>query len=201
METPITRLADLGGPYGAFALTFDDGPEEPWTSAVLDALESASVPATFFVLGSKIRGRERILQRMVGLGCGIEVHAWEHLRMTQQQPSQVAHDIMRTRQLICDVSGQVPEFVRPPHGTVSLDVLDQIRLAGMTPAFWSTHAWDWNRPGVDAIVRDIADGLSEGAVVLLHDGGGDRVQTVEAIPRIVRIAAERGLRAVRLAAQ
>jgi peptidoglycan/xylan/chitin deacetylase (PgdA/CDA1 family) len=70
----------------------------------------------------------------------------------------------------------------------------------MTPAFWSTHAWDWNNPGVDAIVRGVSKGLRSGAVVLLHDGGGDRSQTVQAIPHIVRIAADRGLRAVRLAA-
>jgi peptidoglycan/xylan/chitin deacetylase (PgdA/CDA1 family) len=200
MDTPVTRLSDLGGPrVGAFALTFDDGPEEPWTDAVLDCLDALGVPATFFLLGNKIGGHERTLRRMVDLGCGIEVHAWEHTMMTSQHPAQVADDIRRTSQLICEVTGQSPRFVRPPYGAVNPAVLEQIRRSGLTPAFWSTHAWDWNSPGVDAIIRDVSAGLRRGAVVLLHDGGGDRSQTVAAIPHIVRIATDRGLRAVRLA--
>ena len=197
--TPVTRLADLAPPAGrSFALTFDDGPEEPWTSAALDCLESLGVPATFFVLGCKISGNEGTLRRMTELGCSVEVHSWEHVRMTEQRPTQVAEDIRRTGDLIQDVTGRAPRFVRPPDGAVSIEVLDQIRLSGMTPAFWSTHAWDWTRPGADTIVKDVSKGLRNGAVVLLHDGGGDRSQTVEAIPGLVRVAAARGLRAVRL---
>jgi peptidoglycan/xylan/chitin deacetylase (PgdA/CDA1 family) len=199
IATPVTRLADLGAPVGrSFALTFDDGPEEPWTSAVLDCLESLGVPATFFVLGSKIQGNERALRRMADLGCGVEVHSWEHIRMTEQQPARVADDIRRTSELIREVTGRSPRFVRPPDGAVSLEVLDQIRSTGMAPAFWSTQAWDWEQPGAGKIVRDVSKALRNGAVVLLHDGGGDRSQTVEAIPGIVRVAADRGLRAVRL---
>jgi peptidoglycan/xylan/chitin deacetylase (PgdA/CDA1 family) len=201
IETPVSRLPDLGGPPDlAFALTFDDGPEEPWTSAVLDRLESAGVPATFFVLGRKIDGNERTLRRMAELGCGIEVHSWEHVRMTRQPPDQVADDIRRTAELIREVTGRSPRFVRPPDGAVSPDVLDRIRRAGMIPAIRSVHAWDWKCPGADAIVSGVSKRLRRGAVVLLHDGGGDRSQTVEAIPGIARIAAGRGLRAVRLEA-
>jgi len=198
-ETPVSRLRDLGGPADlAYALTFDDGPEEPWTGAVLDLLEAAGVPATFFVLGSKIAGNERTLRRMAELGCGVEVHSWDHVRMTQQRPDQVADDIRRTAELIRQATGRSPRFVRPPHGAVSPDVFDQIHRSGMIPAFWSTHAWDWTCPGSDAIVSGVTRGLRRGAVVLLHDGGGDRSHTVGAVPGIVRIAADRGLRAVRL---
>lgn len=201
IATPVTRIADLAVPVGrSCALTFDDGPEEPWTGAVLDCLESLGVVATFFVLGCKIAGNERTLRRMVELGCAVEVHSWEHIRMTDQQPEQVAADIRRTSDLIREVTGRAPRFVRPPDGAVSHQVLDQIRLSGMTPAFWSNHAFDWDRPGAEAIVRDVSKGLRNGAVVLLHDGGGDRSQTVEAIPGIVRVAAARGLLPVPLGA-
>src|SRR5688572_15243783 len=106
MDIPVTRLSDLGAPQrGAFALTFDDGPEEPWTTAVLDCLEALGVPATFFVLGSKVAGQERTLRRMVELGCGIEVHGWEHVPMTQQEPAQLAADLDRTSQAIGDATG------------------------------------------------------------------------------------------------
>ncbi len=200
-ERPINLLRDLGGPEGpAYALTFDDGPEEPWTGGVLDALEAAGVPATFFVLGSRIAGREAILRRMVDQGCDVEVHSWEHLSMPEQPPAEVGADIRRTADLIAEVTGRPPRFVRPPYGHSNHEVIDQIRLAGLTPAFWSVEAFDWDTPGTDAIVRGITAGLDPGAVVLLHDAGGDRSQTVEAVPRIIAFAAERGLRAVRLGA-
>jgi peptidoglycan/xylan/chitin deacetylase (PgdA/CDA1 family) len=198
-EPPVSRLFDLGGPRaGAFALTFDDGPEDPWTEATLDCLESLGVAATFFVIGCKIAGHEDTLRRMVDLGCGIEIHGWEHVAMTEQQPEQVVADIERTKQLIHQVTGWLPRFVRPPHGAVNAVVLEQIRGCGMTPAFWSTHGWDWTTPGVEAIVHDVSTGLRRSAVVLLHDGGGDRSQTIAAIPAIVRTATERSLRPVRL---
>lgn len=198
-EPRISRLPDLGGPDGpAYALTFDDGPEEPWTGGVLDALAAAGVPATFFVLGSRIAGREAALGRMVDQGCHVEVHSWEHISMPDQPPASVGADIRRTADLIAEVTGRPPRFVRPPYGHANGDVIDQIRLSGMAPAFWSVEAADWTTPGTDAIVRDVTAGLDPGAVVLLHDAGGDRSQTVEAVPRIIAFAAGRGLRAVRL---
>jgi peptidoglycan/xylan/chitin deacetylase (PgdA/CDA1 family) len=99
------------------------------------------------------------------------------------------------------VTGGSPQYVRPPNGAVNAAVFAQIQHTGMTPAFWSTHGWDWTTPGVDAIVKDVSAGLRRSAVVLLHDGGGDRSQTVAAIPAIVAIAAERSLRPVLLPAE
>ncbi|WP_432994623.1 polysaccharide deacetylase family protein [Dactylosporangium sp. CA-233914] len=199
MDTPITRLGDLGGPRsGAFALTYDDGPEEPWTGAILDHLEALGAAATFFVIGDKIEGREALLRRAVALGCGVEVHAWGHTAMTEQDPPRVSAEIERTAGLIAGVTGAQPRFVRPPFGAVNAEVLARIRDCGLIPAFWSVHAADWTSPGTDAIVRGVGAGLRRGAVVLLHDGGGDRSQTVAATPLIVQAAAIRGLRPVRL---
>jgi peptidoglycan/xylan/chitin deacetylase (PgdA/CDA1 family) len=198
IETPVTRLSDLGRGDGCVALTFDDGPQPPWTDQILDILEDTGTPATFFVLGSQIRGNERTLRRMIGLGCAVEVHAWEHTRMTAQHLEARRFDIDRTRRLIREVTGHEPTTVRPPDGHVSVEVLDTIRSAGLTPMFWSVHAQDWTRPGVAAIEDDVISGLGDGAVVLLHDGGGDRSQTVAAVPRIIKVINERGLRAVSL---
>jgi peptidoglycan/xylan/chitin deacetylase (PgdA/CDA1 family) len=199
IETPITRLTDLGYGNGHVALTLDDGPQPPWTDAILGILEDTGTPATFFVLGSQIRGNERTLRRMVDLGCAVEVHAWEHIRMTEQEPGERRTDIDRTRRLIRDVTGHHPTTVRPPDGCVSVEVFDAIRSAGLTPMFWSVHARDWTRPGVAAIENDVISGLDDGAVVLLHDGGGDRSQTVAAVPRIIKAINDRGLRPVSLA--
>ena len=199
MPTPVTRLPDLGFPAGHAALTFDDGPEPPWTDRVLDLLEETGTPATFFVLGSRIAGQERTLRRMVAAGCAVEVHSWEHVRMTDQDRRQRLRDILRTRSLIHDVTGYQPHAVRTPDGYVSLDVLDTIAEAGMTPVFWSVHAADWTRPGVAAIENAILGGLDDGAIALLHDGGGDRSQTVTATRTIIAATRDRGLVPVSLA--
>ncbi|HEY2670572.1 MAG TPA: polysaccharide deacetylase family protein [Rugosimonospora sp.] len=199
IETPVTRLSDLGHGTGRVALTFDDGPQPPWTEQILDILEDTGTPATFFVLGSRIHGNEPTLRRMTDLGCAVEVHAWDHIRMTGQEPGERRADIDRTRRLIRDVTAHDPTTVRPPDGHVSLDVLDAIRTAGLMPAFWSVHARDWTRPGVAAIESDVISGLDDGAIVLLHDGGGDRSQTVGALPRIIEAINDRGLRPVSLA--
>jgi peptidoglycan/xylan/chitin deacetylase (PgdA/CDA1 family) len=199
IPTPVTRLPDLGFPAGYVALTFDDGPEPPWTDRLLDLLEETGTPATFFVLGSRIAGREATLRRMVAAGCAVEVHSWEHVRMTEQDRAQRLRDIDRTRCLIRDVTGYEPRALRTPDGYVSLDVLDTIAEAGLTPVFWSAHAADWTRPGVPAIEDAILGGLDDGAIVLLHDGGGDRSQTVVASRTIIAAVRDRGLVPVSLA--
>lgn len=193
MPTPVTRLPDLGFPAGHAALTFDDGPEPPWTERVLDLLEETGTPATFFVLGSRIAGQERTLRRMVAAGCAVEVHSWEHVRMTDQDRGQRLRDILRTRAFIRDVTGYQPRALRTPYGDVSRSVLDTIAEAGMTPVFWSVHAADWTRPGVAAIEKAILGGLDDGAIVLLHDGGGDRSQTVAATRTVIAAIHDRGL--------
>jgi peptidoglycan-N-acetylglucosamine deacetylase len=198
IDTPITRLPELGAQAGCVALTFDDGPQPPWTGQLLDILERTETPATFFVLGSQIPGNEPLLRRMVRQGCAVEVHAWEHTRMTEQTAKELRADIDRTRDLIGTVTGREPRYLRPPEGYVSREVLDDIRAAGLTPVFWSVHAADWTRPGTAAIEERITAGLDDGAVVLLHDAGGDRSQTIAAVPPIIEAVRSRGLRPVSL---
>jgi peptidoglycan-N-acetylglucosamine deacetylase len=152
------------------------------------------------VLGDRIAGREETLRRMVALGCAVEVHAWTHTRMTEQQRPEVEGDIARTREMIHAVTGRRPGYLRPPEGRVSPGVLEAIDAAGLTPVLWSVHAGDWERPGVAAIEERIVGGLADGAVVLLHDAGGERDQTVAALPRIIAEIHARGLRPVSLAA-
>jgi peptidoglycan/xylan/chitin deacetylase (PgdA/CDA1 family) len=196
MET--TSLADLGCAAGCVALTFDDGPQPPDTDALLDVLEQTGTPATFFVLGEQIDGNEELLRRMVRQGCAIEVHAWEHTDMTGQSPRHLRRDIERTRDVIHAVTRRAPRYLRPPYGEANPAVLDAIRAAGLIPVFWTVEAADWTEPGADTIRDRIVAGLDDGAVVLLHDAGGDRRQTVAAVPPIIEAAMARGLRPVSL---
>lgn len=195
-ETPVTTLDRLGRTGAYAALTFDDGPEPPWTEQLLDVIEKIGTPVTFFVLGCNIDGREDILKRMALLGCPVEIHGWDHSAMTQLPPARLAAELDRTRQAIRAATGRDPRYVRPPFGEVDAGVLGTIRDAGLVPAFWSVHAGDWTRPGVPAIEHAIISGLRAGTVALLHDGGGDRSQTVAAVPGIVAAARRRGLQTV-----
>jgi peptidoglycan/xylan/chitin deacetylase (PgdA/CDA1 family) len=196
MET--TSLADLGCRARCVALTFDDGPQPPYTDALLDVLEQTATPATFFVLGDQIGRNEELLRRMVRQGCAVEVHAWEHADMTGQSPRHLRRDIERTRDLIHAVTRRAPRYLRPPYGEANPAVLDAIRAAGLIPVFWTVEAADWTKPGADVIRDRIVAGLDDGAVVLLHDAGGDRRQTVAAVPPIIEAAVARGLRPVSL---
>lgn len=196
-EIPVTTLDRLGLPGGYAALTFDDGPA-PCTGALLDTLERTGVAATFFVLGTNIAGAEESLRRMVELGCTVEIHGWDHTAMTDLSRAELVTGVEETRAAIRAATGRDPRYVRPPYGAADPGVLATIGELGLIPAFWSVHATDWTRPGTTAIERAITAGLRPGAVALLHDGGGDRSQTVAAVPAIVAEAGRRRLRLVAL---
>jgi len=200
---PVTTLRDLAETRdlsGCVALTFDDGPCEPWTSRILDVLAESGHPATFFVLGRQALGRQPILARMARLGCTVAIHGWDHLRMPRLTSTERRDQLVRTRELIESATGRFPRYVRPPYGDVTPEVLQEIEAAGHTPVFWSAQARDWTMPGAGTIASDITTRLTDGAVILLHDGGGNRQQTVQALPAILDAAAARGLELVALPA-
>src|ERR1700728_2687807 len=201
IDIPITTLQDLAQTRdlsGCVALTFDDGPCEPWTSGILDILDEHGMPATFFVLGARAVGQRPILLRMARLGCTVAIHGWDHARMPGLTSAERGARLAGSRALIESAVAQFPRYVRPPYGDVTPAVLREIEAAGHTPVFWSVHARDWSMPGTGRIVADIAARLTDGAVILLHDGGGNRVGTVQALPAIIKAVRVSGLRPVAL---
>lgn len=200
-DIPITTLRDLVETHdlsGCVALTFDDGPCEPWTSGILNILEEYGMPATFFVLGVRAADLQRILLRMARLGCTVGIHGWDHARMPSLTSAERRARLVRARNLIESATAQFPRYVRPPYGDVTPPVLREIESAGHTPVFWSVHARDWAMPGARRIAADVTARLTDGAVILLHDGGGNRLQTVQALPAILNAVAASGLRPVAL---
>jgi peptidoglycan/xylan/chitin deacetylase (PgdA/CDA1 family) len=201
----------------AVALTFDDGPAE-WTLPILNTLREAGVPATFFVLGGAIRGREHILERTLDEGHEIGNHSFSHADLPRLPPDRLAAELADSSTAIERVLGRRPTVFRPPYLRWDRGVYRAACATGFD-AIVSASVWtdDWMEPSAEAIVSRILghDCLRPGAIVLLHDGRppghpphgtprpdgrvssrDDRLPTVAAVGSIVSALLERGFELV-----
>ena len=166
------------------ALTFDDGPG-PYTPQVLSVLEAYHVPATFFEIGENVAEYPQYTQLVARAGYPVEDHTWDHPDLATLPPTQVAAEIDRTQSELRSLTGQTPACVRPPYDAWNQTVLDEIAQRGLTTMSYSIDPRDWSLPGVTAIVDGVVGAAFPGAVVDLHDGGGNRSETVAALPQII----------------
>jgi peptidoglycan-N-acetylglucosamine deacetylase len=166
------------------ALTFDDGPG-PYTPQVLAVLEQYHVPATFFEIGEMVADYPQYSREVVTAGYPVEDHTWSHPNLTDIPAPQVEYQIDKTQEEIRSVTGVTPECLRPPYDAWDAGVLDQIGKDGLTAMSYSVDSRDWTLPGVQAIVANVVNAAFPGAVVDLHDGGGPRYETVEALPQVI----------------
>ncbi|MGD0881331.1 MAG: polysaccharide deacetylase family protein [Acidimicrobiales bacterium] len=166
------------------ALTFDDGPG-PYTAQVLSVLEQDHVPATFFEIGEEVAANPQITQMVSAAGYPVEDHTWTHPDLSTIPVSQFPYQIDQTQNLIASLTGRIPTCVRPPYDDWNTTVLDQIAQRGLTTMSYSVDPRDWSMPGVDAIVDSVVGAAFPGAVVDMHDGGGDRSETVAALPEVI----------------
>lgn len=170
------------------ALTFDDGPSTA-TPAVLDLLKRYDVHATFFVLGSSSTWNPRMLRRIVDEGHSLGVHSWDHARFPSWS------DMRRARNAVTSITGVTPCLFRPPYGLTNGRVVADANSLGMTSVMWSSDTNDWQRRGVDSIAR-AALRVGPGGIILMHDGGGPRGQTVAALSTVIPRLKARGLEPV-----
>ncbi len=185
------------------ALTFDDGPNEPYTSRLLDILHRADVRATFFVIGRNVVRAPEVVARMVHEGHEVGNHTFDHVVLPLATPGRVRAQIRRASDAIAGATGARPALFRAPHGWRNPWVDRVAREEGCRPVAWTLGVWDTDRPGADVIRQRVARGLSNGCVVLLHDGRGteasaDASQLVAALPGILDDARARGFRFVTL---
>lgn len=168
------------GPRGSklVAFTLDDGPG-PYTAAFLDALRSKRVPATFFVLGQQVASYPDLARRIVREGHEIANHSWKH----DLYPS--AGDLAQTSATIKSVTGFKPCSFRPPGGAQNANVIAGAAQSGMKTILWDVDPFDWRLPGTDRIRSIIVSGSRGGSIILSHDAGGDRSQTLAALPGII----------------
>jgi peptidoglycan/xylan/chitin deacetylase (PgdA/CDA1 family) len=191
--TPFVRA---GGDRGRdIALTFDDGPG-PYTPRVLDVLERFHVPATFFAIGEMERYFSASTVRELRDGDVVGDHTETHPEMARlsahYQHDQLLDQIARIELL----GGQRPTLFRPPYGSFDATTMLQLRGLHLLMVLWSVDASDYLRPGVHRIVEHVLAGAHPGAIVLLHDAGGDRSQTIAALPSIISKLRARGFHLV-----
>ncbi len=179
------------------ALTFDDGPSE-YTEPLLDVLAEAGVKASFFCEGRKILERPDVVKRAYNEGHLVGTHTFSHRNLLFATPSLSRQEIAKAAEIVHDVLGVRPLWFRPPYGMRYPWTLLQARSEGMSAVLWSNCPRDWMEPGAEVLEQRVMEDLNPGDVVLMHDGGGDRSQTVEAVRRLIVDMREQGYKFVRV---
>lgn len=174
------------------ALTFDDGPSK-YTEEVLDILKRYNVKATFCVIGPNIEGREETLKRIVREGHALCNHSTHHnSSMGSWSVAEVVNELETTNEAIEQVVGATPVYFRAPEGVFRGSTPEALRELQMIPLSWSVDSQDWQRPGADAILRNLTSATHSHEILLMHDGGGPREQTVEALPAVIESLKDQG---------
>jgi peptidoglycan/xylan/chitin deacetylase (PgdA/CDA1 family) len=185
---PVEQVPD----GGLVALTFDDGPDPAWTPRVLDELAALHVPATFFVIGEQAAAHPGLVRREVRDGHVVGNHTYSHKRLSTLPRWRAEAEVLGGAAVVESVIGRKPLLFRAPYGAT--DAVsgagrseDSLALSlGFEPVSWTVDPLDWTRPGTQAISDAVLAGRSARTVVLLHDGGGNREQTVAALPGLVK---------------
>jgi peptidoglycan/xylan/chitin deacetylase (PgdA/CDA1 family) len=191
--TPLVRVA--GSQHREIALTFDDGPG-PYTPEILSILSRDHVPATFFEVGVLERYFHASTAEEVARGYPIGDHTFNHQAMSRLSVTDQKTQLLEDSSAIGNYGAPFPRLFRPPYGLWDGATLALLKSYRMLMVLWTVDTSDYKRPGVAAIVRSALAGARPGAIVLLHDAGGQRIETVQALPLIISGLRKRGYRLV-----
>lgn len=178
------------------ALTFDDGPNPVYTPQILDLLEKYHAKATFFVVGSRVKKYPRVTKELMLRGHEIANHTYHHPNIKKISSQQFQVEIEQTKSSILKTTGITSHLFRPPGGYYDERIVNAAKQAGCLVVMWSWHqdTRDWANPGVNKIVRKVLSNTRNGDIVLFHDNGGDRSQTIGALEKILPRLKQRGYR-------
>jgi len=185
--------------HSRIALTFDDGPNEPYTSQVLNMLGQYKIKATFFVIGQNARRYPEVCRRIVAAGNVIANHSYHHHKsLCLRRGKAAARDIELAHQTIYECTGFEPKLFRPPYGFRTPWLMRTVRHLGYTVVTWDNMTGDWkaNKSG-EEIGQTVVQRAKPGSVIVLHDGRDsrpsyDRSQMLQALPFIIETLKERG---------
>ncbi|MET7619956.1 bifunctional polysaccharide deacetylase/glycosyltransferase family 2 protein [Streptomyces sp. NPDC005408] len=204
---PVIDARDKAAPQALtipdrkLVLTFDDGPDPVWTPKVLDTLKKYDAHAVFFVTGTMTSRHPELVERMVREGHEVGLHTFNHPDLSYQSTARIDWELSQNQLALAGAAGIHTSLFRPPYSSFS-DALDNkswpvtqyIGSRGYITAFNNTDSEDWKRPGVDAIIKQATPKGTSGSIVLMHDSGGDRSQTVAALGRFLPQMKDRGYR-------
>ncbi|GHE81675.1 hypothetical protein GCM10014715_41530 [Streptomyces spiralis] len=190
-HAPILRFSGLGD---TMLLTFDDGPNPEYTPHILDTLARYDVRATFMVCGEMADWNRDLLARMADEGHVVGNHTWTHPLLTRLTRREIRDELEATSDIIEKAYGERPLWFRAPYGAWNRNVFQLNAEMGMEPLAWTVDSLDWTTPGTTTIVRRVERGADPGVVVLSHDAGGDRTQTVHALRRYLPRLLDEGYR-------
>lgn len=189
----------VSGAGRAVALTFDDGPREPYTSQILDILADQGIKATFFLVGENVRRYPAVTRRIVREGHAIGNHSWSHRSLASVSWEVARREIKRTDALIRAVTGRRPFLFRPPYGALGSQLAGPDGLAARERhllVLWSVEVADWSTRSPLRVAAGTIRRVSPGSIVLLHDGGGPRGHVVTATRWMAGHLAREGYRLV-----
>jgi len=188
-------------PPKTVALTFDDGPDPVWTPQVLAVLARYHVPGTFFVVGSRVAHYPQLVRDIRASGSEIGLHTFTHPELREVSPTRVDQEFTATQLALAGATGQLSYVVRPPYSSeasavddAGFAVMQRLGQEGYVTTLVDTDSNDWQLPGVDDIVNAVLPVAATGGIVLLHDAGGNRAQTVAALDRIIPQLQAQGVR-------
>ncbi|MEU4148690.1 polysaccharide deacetylase family protein [Streptomyces sp. NPDC026659] len=177
-HAPIVRISTRGR---QMMLTFDDGPHPDYTPHILDTLAKYDVRAMFFVCGEMAVQNKELLARMAEAGHVVGNHTWTHPLLTQLRRADIRDEMARTCDVIQDAYGDRPQWFRAPYGAWNRATFQLGAELGMEPMAWTHDTTDWMTPGTRTVIDRVEKNAAPGVVILSHDAGGDRTQSVQAI--------------------
>ncbi len=191
-----TPAVTSGGSHGnELALTFDDGPG-PYTQQLVTTLDRLHVHATFFAIGSQEQYFSAGTIAEIKSGDVIGDHTETHPMMATLSPHEQHEELFDQMAQIEVLGGRHPRLFRPPYGSFDATTFKELHHLHLLMILWSVDTSDYTLPGVSAIVHTALAGAKPGAIILMHDGGGNREQTIAALPAIVKGLRKRGLHPV-----
>ncbi|MEH1784700.1 polysaccharide deacetylase family protein [Nostoc sp.] len=180
----VIEAAKLTPEQKVIALTFDDGPWPQSTAQVLDILKQNQIKGTFFLIGQNVKNYPSLVKREIAEGHVIGNHTWHHWYQFLN-PQAAAYEIDHTADLIYQLTGIKTNLFRPPGGIMHNGVAAYARNSKYAIILWSSDSVDYSRPAVPKLIHNVFRQAKPGGIVLMHDGGGNRSKTVQALPEII----------------
>ena len=168
-ELPVTAMIT----DKKVAITFDDGPNEKYTAGLLEGLKERGVLATFFLLGTEVEKYPELVEQIYAEGHLIGTHSYQHVNLCNLTDEKAIEQIVKTNQIIEKITGECPQFIRPPFGSWKKELDYNIT---MIEVLWDVDPKDWCTNNTSCIVKRVVKNVKDGDIILLHDASSSSVE-------------------------